>query len=589
MSHETTSSETPTRHARERRARDAADVVRAGAALAHAPFGAGEHVVQRAAHAPRRRAARCGRAASRVRRARRAPRDPAHDVRVPRGAGGAGGPRAASGRLPRSSICSDLPADARVAETERLVLEQARRPFDLSRDQILRVTRDPARRRRARAAPRLAPHRLRRLVARDPLPRALGAVPRGGGRRARPICPRCRSSTPTTRSGSASISPASGSSGCSATGAHELGDAEFVLELPTDFPRPVVPGTGGITERITIEPALLARIKQLGVAHDATLYMVLLAAYATVLHRYTGQPDVLVGSPSAGRSRAGDGRADRLLRQHDGPARAIRRRTRRSRELLDQLRESALGAYDHQEIPFEKLVLELQGGQQLSHSPLFQVVFTMLGGAGESGPVTLGDAEIRPYGVDDGDDEVRPHAVHVGARRRADAHAACTLRPVRAGDGATRARSSAHRARVGGRRTRRRASRSCPLLDARRARVSSRRGTTTRVDVGAPATIDALFDAQAARVPDRVGRRRGRRLAAPTPSSTRAPTGSRIGCARSASTADVPVGVVLDRSTDLVAAMLGVLKAGGAYVPVPPELPAARAAQQLARERARAS
>ena len=84
----------------------------------------------------------------------------------------------------------------------------------------------------------------------------------------------------------------------------QLGDADFVLQLPTDYPRPAVPGSASVSERITIGADELAAAKALGVAHDATLYMVLLAAYATVLHRYTGQPDVLVGSPSAGRSRA---------------------------------------------------------------------------------------------------------------------------------------------------------------------------------------------------------------------------------------------------------------------------------------------
>jgi hypothetical protein len=82
----------------------------------------------------------------------------------------------------------------------------------------------------------------------------------------------------------------------------QLGGADFVLDLPTDFPRPPVAATDGVMRSIDLPPALVAGIRQLGRRHDATLYMTLLSAYATLLYRYTGRTDVLVGSPIAGRS-----------------------------------------------------------------------------------------------------------------------------------------------------------------------------------------------------------------------------------------------------------------------------------------------
>ena len=180
----------------------------------------------------------------------------------------------------------------------------------------------------------------------------------------------------------------------------ELGGADYVLELPTDLPRPAVPGLRGTTSAITFAPAFVDEIRALGRRYDATLYMTLLAAYQTVLHRYTGQDDVLVGSPIAGRARP---ETEGLIGYF---ANTIVQRGRFAAdptfgELLAQVRESALGNFDHQAIPFEKLVLELQGRQHLSHSPLFQVVFTQLAG-GEETVGHFGALEMRSFGFDTG-------------------------------------------------------------------------------------------------------------------------------------------------------------------------------------------
>ena len=88
----------------------------------------------------------------------------------------------------------------------------------------------------------------------------------------------------------------------------------------------------------------------------------LLAGFQALLARYSGQDDLAVGTPIAGRNRGGDRGADRLLRQHAGAARATWRASPTFRELLGRVRETALGAYAHQDLPFEQLVEELAAG-----------------------------------------------------------------------------------------------------------------------------------------------------------------------------------------------------------------------------------
>src|SRR5258708_26899444 len=126
--------------------------------------------------------------------------------------------------------------------------------------------------------------------------------------------------------------------------------------------------------------------------------MVLLAAYATVLHRYTGQSDVLVGSPIAGRARP---ETEGLIGYF---ANTIVQRARFTgdpsfAQLLQRLRDSALGAYDHQDVPFEKLALELEGRASLGQSPLFQVVFTQLDSS-QAPEARMGDVTLEPFALD---------------------------------------------------------------------------------------------------------------------------------------------------------------------------------------------
>ena len=149
-----------------------------------------------------------------------------------------------------------------------------------------------------------------------------------------------------------------------------------VLELPTDRPRPAVQTFPGARQSLALSKTLTRKIKALSDQEGMTLFMVLLAAFQTLLHRYTRQDDIVVGSPIAGRTRS---ETEGLIGFF---VNALVLRVDLSgdptfREVMRRVRKVALEAYAHQDLPFEKLVEELQPKRDLSRSPLFQVLFNM--------------------------------------------------------------------------------------------------------------------------------------------------------------------------------------------------------------------
>jgi amino acid adenylation domain-containing protein/FkbH-like protein len=156
----------------------------------------------------------------------------------------------------------------------------------------------------------------------------------------------------------------------------QLAGAPAVLELPADRVRSGVQSYRGGSERVELSGALRARLEELSRSEGVTLFMTLLAAWQVLLHRYTEQEQVVVGTPIAGRTR---GEVEGLIGFF---ANTLVLRTELSgelsfRELLQRVREVCLGAYSNQDLPFEKLVEELQPERTLSHNPLFQVFFNM--------------------------------------------------------------------------------------------------------------------------------------------------------------------------------------------------------------------
>ena len=156
----------------------------------------------------------------------------------------------------------------------------------------------------------------------------------------------------------------------------QLADAPELLALPTDHPRPAVQTDQGATYSFTLSSELTDQLKELSQQEGVTLFMTLLAAFQVLLYRYSNQTDIVVGSPIANRTHA---EIERLIGFF---VNTLVLRTDLSgnpsfRELLKRVREVTLAAYAHQDLPFEKLVEELNPKRDLSHSPLFQVMFVL--------------------------------------------------------------------------------------------------------------------------------------------------------------------------------------------------------------------
>jgi len=156
----------------------------------------------------------------------------------------------------------------------------------------------------------------------------------------------------------------------------QLGGDLPVLELPTDRPRPAIQTDRGATESFALSESVTAALKNLCQQEGVTLFMTLLAAFKVLLHRYTQQDDILVGTPIANRNRSeiegliGFFINTLVLRSNLAGNPTFK-------QLLAQVREVTLGAYAHQDLPFEQLVEELQPERDLSHSSLFQVMFIL--------------------------------------------------------------------------------------------------------------------------------------------------------------------------------------------------------------------
>ncbi|MFP2934097.1 condensation domain-containing protein, partial [Pyxidicoccus sp. 3LG] len=156
----------------------------------------------------------------------------------------------------------------------------------------------------------------------------------------------------------------------------QLAGASTALELPTDRPRPAVQTYRGAVVSAPLSRDLSEAVKALARREGATPFMVLLASLQLLLSRYSGQDDVSVGSPIANRNRSEtEGLIGFFINTLVLRARIDGRQS--FRDLLAQVRERTLAAYEHQDIPFEKLVEELQPQRDLSRSPLFQVTLTL--------------------------------------------------------------------------------------------------------------------------------------------------------------------------------------------------------------------
>ncbi len=156
----------------------------------------------------------------------------------------------------------------------------------------------------------------------------------------------------------------------------QLADLDGPLELPLDFARPAEQTFRGDVFRLRIDATLTASLRRVAQEEDATLFMVLLAAFNVLLSRYTGQRDLCVGTPIANRNQV---QLERLIGFFVNTlvVRADLSGNPTVREFIAQMRQTTLGAYAHQDLPFARLVDELKPQRDLSRTPLFQVMFVL--------------------------------------------------------------------------------------------------------------------------------------------------------------------------------------------------------------------
>jgi amino acid adenylation domain-containing protein len=183
----------------------------------------------------------------------------------------------------------------------------------------------------------------------------------------------------------------------------KLAGAPPMLEMPTDFPRPGIPSGKGSLEPFSLSQHKLQALNDLARQENVTFFMLMMAAYNTLLFRYGGQEDILVGTPIAGRHRL---ELENLIGLF---VNTLVIRTDLSGEptfktLLGRVRTTALQAYSHQDIPFEKLVEELNPQRNLSITPLFQVMFQLQNAP--MPPVHISGLTITPIQIDTGFSQV---------------------------------------------------------------------------------------------------------------------------------------------------------------------------------------
>ncbi|HYG64762.1 MAG TPA: amino acid adenylation domain-containing protein, partial [Thermoanaerobaculia bacterium] len=360
-----------------------------------------------------------------------------------------------------------------------------------------------------------------------------------------------------------------------------LAGAPRLLELPSDRPRPAVKTFRGALQSWTLPAGLARDLREVGQRHGTTLFVTLLAGFQALLTRLSGQPDVLVGTPVAGRGRSElEGVIGVFI--NTLVLRADLSGDPSFAELLERVREASLAAQEHQELPFERLVEELAPERSLSHPPLVQVMFA-LQNAAPGGQPTLEGVRMSPL---EPPHETSKLDLALTLGEGAEELSAAFEYSTDLFDTTTVARWAGHLERLLAGAVAAPAARLSELpwlAPAERAQVLMEWN-----DTGMAAAGEALPDrvaAQARRAPDAVAVTAGDLSVS---SGFLDQWAGRLAgrLRRRGAGAESVVGLQLPRSPEMVAAMLAVWRSGGAYLPLDSSLPAFRTEALLADARA---
>ncbi len=360
-----------------------------------------------------------------------------------------------------------------------------------------------------------------------------------------------------------------------------------VFELPADRPRPAVRTHRGDLVETVLSPGLREGLERLGRSKSATPFMVLLTSFLALLHRYTGQEDLLIGTPVAGRVRAEfDGLIGFFV--NTLPLRVDVAGEPSFTSLLARVRESALAAYTYQDLPFERLVAEMTQERDPSRSPLFEVIFAFLDGWMPATPIgpglTMDGAEGVPSGtakfdlsfhvnrvVLAQDGQGKPTGLRLWLEYSTDLFERDSIIRLaehfqRLLEGAV-ARPDAPVSAL-------------PLLgDAERLQLAAGDQTAFR---GHPTgLLHGLFEAHAQLTPDAVALVAGKTVLTYAELEARSALLARKLRALG-SGPEVGIAVCLERRAELIVTLLAVLRSGGFYVPLDPRYPEERRAFLIA-------
>jgi amino acid adenylation domain-containing protein len=358
--------------------------------------------------------------------------------------------------------------------------------------------------------------------------------------------------------------------------ARQLAGAPPALDLPTDRPRPSIQANRGTTHEFRIDGGLTQRLHTLSRLNGTTLFMTLLTAFGILLSRYTGQADIVVGTPIANRTRT---ETERLIGLFANTL-AFRINMFGSltvRELLGRMKQTALDAYEHQDLPFEKLVAELQTPRDMSRSPLFQVMCALQNAP--ASPLKLAGLAVERF-----------------ERCRESAMFDMTLDLTEVGgdlagivefntdlfDASTIARMAGHlRVLLEAMAT----GADLPVHSLAMLTEPERHRTVvewnnTAADYPVGVRLHEQFEVQASQTPEAIA------VECASASVTYRELELRAnGVAHSLRAHGVGrhalVGLCVERSVEMVVGLLGILKAGAAYLPIDPSLPAGRIAHML--------